>query len=166
MKIVLIGFMGSGKSAVAKALGKKLNLPVVEMDDEIVKIAGKSIPEIFDNDGEIVFREIEMGVAKSLSEKENLIISTGGGVVMNKLNIDYLGKNGVVVYLESAFEEIVKRIGGRDDRPLFKHPDSAKSLYKFRVALYQQYANKIQDTQKKSINKIVEELFVDLKLIS
>ena len=83
MNIILIGFMGSGKTAISQELGKKLNLPAIDMDDLIEEKAGMTTPEIFDKFGEKRFRELETEVAKELGEKSNIIIATGGGVILN-----------------------------------------------------------------------------------
>jgi len=108
MKIILIGFMGSGKTTVASILAKKLNLEVIEMDDLIIKKSGKSINQIFNQDGEERFREMEIEVSKSLMSKDECIISSGGGIVMNKINIDFLRKNGKIVFLKKSFSEIIE----------------------------------------------------------
>ena len=88
--VALIGFMGVGKTAVGKALAKKLDWELIELDSLIEQKAGKPIPEIFEQDGEIAFRELEIEVAKDVSQGENTIIACGGGIVLNQINIDRL----------------------------------------------------------------------------
>src|SRR5579885_2276130 len=101
--IVLIGFMGSGKSTIAKLLAEKLQYKAIEMDTLIIEKSGRiSDTEIFDTDGEVRFRELEVHVAKELQDVTTSVISTGGGAVMNKLVIDYLKKNGIVVFLKNS----------------------------------------------------------------
>lgn len=142
MNIVLIGFMGSGKSTIAKLLNKKLNKKLVEMDELIVKKSGrKNINEIFKKDGEKTFRELELRIAKEISQKDNQIVSTGGGVVMNKKTMLYLRKNSIVIYIKAPFSLIRKRIGGLGNRPLFKDVKKAKALFIFRQPLYKRYAD-------------------------
>ena len=97
--IALIGFMGTGKTAVGRALAKKLNREFVELDSLIEQRAGKSIPDIFQQDGEIAFRELEIEVTKEVSRAKNLVIGCGGGIVLNKINIDRLRKEARIVYL-------------------------------------------------------------------
>lgn len=157
--IVLIGFMGSGKSAIAIQLGKTLGRKVIEMDELVLIKSGRStINEIFSKDKELIFREIEIAVAKKLRDKTNSVISTGGGVVMNKIILDYLKKNGIIVFLATPFDEIVKRIGKAADRPLFNDIIKAKKLFKFRKVLYEQYADTIIRTKNRSINEITLEI--------
>lgn len=158
MKIILIGFMGSGKTTVAKSLGEKLNLKVIEMDGLIIKKTGKSINQIFSEDGEMRFRELEIQMAKSLAEKNKCIISTGGGVVMNKIILDYLKEKGKIIFLKTSFLEIKKRLKNINDRPLFKNNKSAEKLFVFRQKLYEEYADLIISTNGKSVEKITYEI--------
>src|SRR5665213_218339 len=110
MKIVLIGFMGSGKTTAAPLLAEKLGLEVVEMDDMIVqKAGGKSIVDIFQAGGETAFRDLEMAVAGDLRDRNNVVISCGGGVVMSQATMDSLAQNATVVELSTAFETVLKR---------------------------------------------------------
>ncbi len=158
MKLILIGFMGSGKTTVAKNLGEKLNLKVIEMDDLIVKRSGKSISRIFNEDGETRFRELETKVAKSLAKKDKCIISTGGGVVINKININHLKENGKMIFLKTSFLEIKKRLKNINNRPLFKDKKMAKKLFIFRQGLYKKYADLIVSTDGKSVEEITYEI--------
>ncbi|MBD3228548.1 MAG: AAA family ATPase, partial [Candidatus Lokiarchaeota archaeon] len=107
--IALIGFMGTGKSSVGKLVAKRLDKKFIEMDDVIVELAGKSIPSIFKENGEITFREYEIKTCKNLSKKKNTVISCGGGIILNKINLDYLHRSSVIICLEATPDEIYKR---------------------------------------------------------
>ena len=166
--IVLIGFMGTGKSTVGKILAEKLSKDFIEMDDIISQKANKSIPEIFSQDGEITFRELEMQVAKELSEKKNKIISAGGGLVLNKLNIDYLKKKSILVLLRANPKEIFKRISkdGKEKRPLLDNIDPVKeikSLLDFRLNYYNSAAEITISTDNKDPSQIASEIIRKLK---
>lgn len=117
--IVLIGFMGSGKTVVAKALSKKLKMKIKDTDKLIEKTTKLKIKEIFAKYGEEYFRKIEKKVAKNVSRGKNIIISTGGGIVKNEINIKNLKKNGIIVYLKNSFLTSVKRLKNKKDRPLW-----------------------------------------------
>jgi len=158
MKIILIGFMGSGKTTVANILAKKLNLEVIEIDQLILKKSGKSINQIFSEDGEMRFRELEIKMAKSLAKKDKCIISTGGGVVINKINIDYLKENGKIIFLKTSLSEVKKRLKNDKVRPLFKNKKFIKKMFDFRQALYEEYADLIISTDGKSVEKITYEI--------
>lgn len=159
MKIVLIGFMGSGKTTVAKSLSKKLNLEVVEMDNLIIKESKRSnINEIFAKDGENYFRELEKQISKSLKNKDNVIISTGGGVVMNIINIKYLKNNGKIIFLKTGFLEISRRLKNIKDRPLFQDKKNVKKLFDSRQKLYEENSDLIINTDGKSVGKISYEI--------
>lgn len=159
MKFILIGFMGAGKSTVAKLLAKKLNYSLIEMDEIVLKKSKrKSINEIFQKDGELYFRELEIAVAKDLKDKDKVVISTGGGVVINKIILDYLKKGGKTIYLKTSFSEILKRLKNCQGRPLFKDKKLAKKLFNFRKYLYQEYADLIVETDKKSVEEIIYEI--------
>lgn len=115
--IVLIGFRGTGKTVIGKAVAKKLKRGFVDSDDLVVEMAGKSIPKIFGEDGEKKFREIEAKVIEKISKKDNLVIATGGGVPCSAKNVENLKKNGIVFLLEASAGIIFSRIQSDSNRP-------------------------------------------------
>ena len=158
MKIVLIGFMGTGKTTVAPILATKLELEVVEMDDLIVaKAGGKSIPEIFKSGGEAEFRELETAVSQDLGGRDNLVISTGGGVVTSEAAMYDLIKGAVVVELNASFDTVIKRIDPKIPRPLFQDQAQARVLYEQRKPLYSSYAAIHVATDGKSVDEVAED---------
>lgn len=165
MKIVLIGFMGAGKTTVAKIIAKKLKLEMIDMDSIALKRSGrKNINEIFEKDGEAKFREIELEVAEDISGTDDAIISTGGGVVMNPLIMDYLKVNGFTVYLSSSFDKIRERVSLKKVRPpLFQNIKSAKKLFDLRSPLYEKYADINIETDNKDIYDVAKEIIGRLK---
>lgn len=165
--IALIGFMGAGKTAVGKALAEKLNKTFVEMDALIEQKAGKSIPDVFQQDGEIAFRELEIEVAKEVSQGKNQVIACGGGVVLNKINTDRLRKESVIVYLTASPEVILKRTSsGGEERPLLKTPDKATAVRKmlsFRKPFYERAADITIDTSKLDIDDVGEQIITKIE---
>ncbi len=158
MKIILIGFMGSGKTTVANILAKKLNLGVIEMDQLILEKSGRSnIVDIFTLDGEEHFRDLETKVFKEISALNNIIVSTGGGVVMKEQNKEHL-ENGKIFFLETSFAVLEKRLVNDDTRPLFKDKIKAKNLFNLRQNKYKEWADHIILTDEKSINEVVDSL--------
>ncbi|MFA6393832.1 MAG: shikimate dehydrogenase [Patescibacteria group bacterium] len=144
MNIILIGFMGSGKTTLAKILTDALGWKAIEMDDLILKKSGRrTIGEIFEKNGESVFRKLEAQIARELSNTNNKIISTGGGVIMNAKNIANLKKTGKIVYLKDSFENIRERLKKDKTRPLFQDLKKARKLFKLRQSLYEKYADEI-----------------------
>jgi shikimate kinase len=116
--IALIGFMGTGKTTVGKILAQKLGKEFIELDALIEKKAGKSIPAVFRDDGEIAFREIEIEVTREIAGKRNAVISCGGGIVLNKINIDRLAIECVIICLTASPPVILQRTGDGTGRPL------------------------------------------------
>jgi len=165
MKIILVGFMGAGKSSLGKLLAKNLSLEYVDMDNLIVKKSGReSDSEIFDKDGEAVFRELESAVSKNLQNKDNLVISTGGGIIMNKLNMEHLKHNGIVIFLKNSFQTSKGRISKKNPPPLFRDKNKAKKLYQLRLPLYTQYADIIIETDNKQLSDIVKEVIAKINI--
>ncbi len=158
-KIVLIGFMGSGKTLVAPKIAEALGWQVVDMDAEIVeKSPYNTINEIFEHEGEMGFRSCEAECAQDLAESSEVVIATGGGVVTLPENIHYLKQNGLVVWLETALETVKARIGQDSERPLLKlHPDLEK-LYADRQRLYTQYADCRIKTDGKTPLNVTQEI--------
>jgi shikimate kinase len=160
MNISLIGFMGTGKSEVGKLLSKKLGMKYISIDGLIIKKENKSIFEIFETMGEPYFRRIEKYTVKHVSKKDNLIIDTGGGVVLDSDNIIDLRANGIIISLKARQEVILKRLSDFEDRPLLKGDKKNKiiDLLKVRKKLYEQ-GNLIIDTSDISPNEVVEKIY-------
>lgn len=141
MNIVLIGMPSSGKTSVGKAVSEKLCKTFTDSDEEIVRSTGKSVPDIFADDGESVFRGIEKDVVKTLSMKNSLIISTGGGVILNEENIEVLKGNGRVYFLDRPLEKLITT----SDRPLSSNRSDLEKRYNERYGLYKRAADVIID---------------------
>jgi shikimate kinase len=121
--IVLIGFMGVGKSLVAKHLAGKLGRPILSTDELIVESEGKPITKIFQDNGEAYFRELEMKVVEKIAQRQDSIFDCGGGIALNARNMELLKKNGIVFYLSATADEIYKNVKDQNHRPLLNTPD-------------------------------------------
>lgn len=137
--IVLIGMPGCGKSTIAAHLGEKLGRKVVDADEEIIRLAGKTIPEIFAQDGEEVFRGWETKALEALGKQSGLIISTGGGCVTKERNYPLLHQNGCIFWLQRALD-----ILPTDGRPL-SQANRLADMYAIRKPLYQHFADHVID---------------------
>ena len=126
--IFLIGMMGAGKSTVGKLLAQKLNYNFLDTDPLIEQCAGKSIPEIFANDGENTFRDLEQQVIAQVSAHTRLVVATGGGLVMRSLNWSHL-HDGIVVWIDVPVEILCDRLKNESgQRPLLKIENSSQTL--------------------------------------
>ena len=165
--VALIGFMGTGKTAVGQLLAKKLNRKFIELDSLIEQKAGKSIPEVFQQDGEIAFRELEIGVTKDVVKKKNAVIACGGGIVLNKINIDRLREGSMIVYLTASPRVILKRVSAEAGRrPLLEVDNptlTIQSMLKFRKPFYQRATDIAINTSKLGIKAVAEEIIEKLK---
>lgn len=128
--IVLIGFMGTGKSAVGRVLARSLNVPHIDTDTEIERVAGRTIPEIFTAEGEAAFRLRETAALASLAAPSfPLVLSTGGGTPLRAENAALLKQIGTVVWLQVTSEAILARVGSSlSERPLLTGSDSPLHL--------------------------------------
>ncbi len=160
--IALVGFMGAGKTTIAMALAKRINREFVELDSLIEREAGKSITDIFSQDGEITFRELEIKVTKDISSGRNMVIACGGGIVLNQINIDRLRKASVIVYLASSSHELFRRvINTREERPLLNVEDLESvicKLLKYRKYLYKNAADIMINTTKMAVDSVVDNI--------
>lgn len=142
--IVLFGFMGTGKTATGKKLADHLDMEFVEMDGIIEQREGMTINDIFAKKGEPYFRELETRIARELGERQNLVVSTGGGVVLNQRNIEALEKNGILICLQAAPEEIYRRVAAETHRPLLNVSDPLARIKEL-LLVRQPYYNRIED---------------------
>jgi shikimate dehydrogenase len=126
MNVVLLGFMGSGKSSTGRALSRIMDLDFVDIDDEIEKMAGLSILEIFNKYGERRFRSLEMEAIKLHSMRRGAVIACGGGAVLNTLNLMRLRESSELFLLSASADTMVKRLSMRDDRPLVQGDDAER----------------------------------------
>ncbi|MDR0363742.1 MAG: shikimate kinase [Bacteroidales bacterium] len=134
-RIFLIGFMGSGKSSIGKKLAKLLQYDFIDTDKHIELSAGKSITNIFSQEGELFFREQERELLRKLNEQENIVVSTGGGMPCYKDNVVIMNKMGVTIYLKSTPKLLANRLIKRqNERPILRSV-SQKDLDKFIATL-------------------------------
>lgn len=141
--LFLIGYRGTGKTTLGKIVSKKLNKNFVDTDDLIVEIAGKSIPEIFQNDGEEKFREIETNALKIASQKDNCVIACGGGIIVKQRNFEFL-KKGIVCLLSASEDTIYKIIHKDQNRPSLTGKDPKTEIHEVlekRMPLYKKAAD-------------------------
>jgi len=161
INIVLTGFMGCGKTTVGKILAKKLNYQFVDTDHLIEERCGMTVQEIFAAKGEKSFRKMESDMAGQLGKQEGLIISTGGGLMLNPQNITALQQNGRIFCLVATPEEIFKRISGDKigKRPLLESDNPLERIIDLTRERHKVYRQFIQiDTSGKNIQQITEHL--------
>jgi len=158
--IVLTGFMGTGKTEVGKELARLLDVPLIDIDSNIEKSEQMTINDIFKQRGEIKFREIETRMIRKISQRENIVISTGGGAVMKDENMEALRRNGIVICLMASPETILLRISNNSDRPLLQGENPLRKieeLLHIRQPFYDK-ADIIIDTENRTPLQIAEEI--------
>jgi shikimate kinase len=164
--IILIGFMGSGKSTVGKALAKDLNIPFIDTDEKIEKETGRIINDIFRESGEAYFRDLETEALKDLlKKKERQVIAVGGSLPVRKENRDYLKQLGKVIYLTASVSTLVERLSGDATRPMLQGDDLKKrieTLMEQRGALYDEAADVEVATDGKTLREVIEEIKDDV----
>lgn len=161
--IFLIGFMGAGKSTVARHLQKRLKMNLAEMDERIEKEQGMTIPEIFEKYGESRFRNLESELILTIGKEGNTIVSCGGGVVVRPENIDYMKKNGRVFYLKTSPETVYNRVKDSTNRPILNgnmNVEYIAGLMEKRRALYEGAADITITTDGKSVDEITDEIII------
>lgn len=160
MKLVLIGFMGAGKSTVGHLLAESLGYASIEMDDAIVEASPcASIADIFEQHGELYFRALETDVAYATRNVRQTILSTGGGVVETPETMLWLTKGAdCIIWLRSSFETLSRRVGGDPARPLFTEIELAHKRWSDRRSMYARHADLILDTDDCEPHEIVQQI--------
>ncbi|MEM8981580.1 MAG: shikimate kinase AroK [Pseudomonadota bacterium] len=161
MNVYLIGPMGAGKSAVGKQLARQLKLDFVDSDTEIENRTGVDIPFIFEKEGEAGFRKRETAVIADLTDRNNLVLATGGGVIGEPDNRRRLGARGQVVYLTASIEQQLTRTRRGRERPLLKDGEPRAiltALMDVREPLYQELADMVVATDQRRVNDVVDEI--------
>lgn len=157
--IFLVGPMGVGKSTIGKKLAKKLDKKFFDSDKEIEKRTGAAIPLIFDVEGELGFRERESKLIDELTLEDGIVLATGGGAVLTKVNRDILRNRGIVVYLAATPELLMKRTAHDHNRPLLQTNDRLgriRSLLNEREPFYAEIADMNLTVDKLSVKQIIE----------
>lgn len=159
--------MGTGKTAVGQALAKKLGMKFLELDRLIEEQAGKKIAEIFRAQDETAFRELEIAAVKRVAGETHCVIACGGGIVLNKINIDRLREGSVMVCLTASPATILKRVAGeKGQRPLLAVDDQLRTItdmLKFRKPYYERSADITVNTTRLGIDAATKEIIRKLK---
>lgn len=159
--IVLIGFMGSGKSLTAKRLADLLKYEVVSLDELIEAREGRSIKQIFEESGEGYFRDREREAVQEVADRTGLVIDCGGGIVLNPQNIARLKAKGIVVHLNVSAQWAYKRVKNKQTRPLLNTKDPLgriSELLKERQPFYAQAADLTFETDGKTVEEVAREI--------
>ncbi|MFA5148211.1 MAG: shikimate kinase [Candidatus Omnitrophota bacterium] len=163
--IILVGFMGTGKTAVGKALAKRLGLRFVDMDDIIEEREGMKISEIFKKKGERYFRHSEGMVARDIALQAGLVVAAGGGAVIDGENVKNLKSNGVMFCLFATPERIFQRTKGHTHRPLLNVSDPEEKINELMAKRAEYYARADYriDTSDLSVNEVADKITEYLK---
>lgn len=160
--IYLIGMMGSGKTTTGRALAQMLQMPFIDLDDLIVEKSGKTINELFASEGEPYFRDLESKLLAEVVKKENQIIATGGGAVINAKNAELLKQTGLIIYLKTGFPVLWERVKTKKDRPLLKNQDPQKTLAELlekRAPIYESLTKMTFQTDGKTPEAVAQDIF-------
>ncbi len=165
MNIVLIGFRGTGKSCVGRAIAYRTKRRFIDADDYLEQKVGKTIKEIFSEGGEERFRQIESEIIEELTLLDDVVIAAGGGAVLKEENVKNMKRNGFVVLLEADIETIHKRLiedtegqAQRPDLTNMKQYEEIRYLLEYRRPFYEDAADYRIDTTKLSVNQIAEKV--------
>ena len=161
MNVAIYGFMGVGKTTSGALLAEALGYKFIDMDNEIEKRTVKTIPEIFMDDGDTRFRELECDLVMELSRKDGYVIGCGGGALADLVNAEALRESSTLVYLTASVDEILDRTGEDSHRPLLKVDDPRKTVEELiakRRPVYERYAEVMIDTTGKTPEDVAEEI--------
>ena len=159
--LFFIGFMGCGKSTMARLLSEKMQMELVEMDETIETEAGMTINEIFENYGENHFRDLESQLIIRIMEKGGAVVSCGGGAILRPENVENMKKNGKVIYFAATPETIYKRVRNSTNRPLLNgnmNIEHITNLMNQRLPRYEAAADITIFVDEKEKNEVLEEL--------
>ncbi len=159
--IILIGFMGSGKSSVGRLVARRTGLQFVDTDALVEKQEGKAIPEIFAEQGEEHFRYVERLMLEEIANEKRMVLATGGGIVLREDNRQSLRDIGFVVWLTANEDEIFRRVSRNTNRPLLQTADpraAVKDLFSTRRELYEQTADCVIDSSGMPHRAVVDRI--------
>lgn len=163
--IVLIGFMGTGKTAVGKRLAAILNMDFYDTDQEVEAVTGMSITQLYNKFGEVRFISEENLAVKRLAQRDNCVIATGGGVVLNKENIELLQEKGILICLMARIDVVYERVKRRNNRPILKKGDIYNNILKLNEERQELYkcADIQIDTSDMEFSEIIDKIICALQ---
>lgn len=165
--LILVGMMGSGKTTVGRALSKHLGKAFVDSDEEIQNRTGVTIPHIFDIEGEAGFRQRETSALCDLVLRDNMVLATGGGAVLEEQNRAMLRQNGIVIYLRASVPDLWQRTRHDRNRPLLQTENphaKLTELHRQRDPLYQQVADIVIQSGKQSAHALMLHLVDEIEM--
>ena len=154
VNLFLVGLMGAGKTTIGRQLARRLKLTFIDSDHEIESRTGANIPWIFDIEGEKGFRKRERDVIDELTQQHGVVLATGGGAVLDKRNRNHLSERGIVVYLHTSIEQLVKRTAKDRNRPLLQTGDPRARLEELlteRDPIYREIADLVVETDNRNV---------------
>jgi shikimate kinase len=164
--LILVGPMGSGKSAVGRALARDLHRDFFDSDDVIEERTGVDIPFIFEKEGEAGFRDREVRVIADLTEKDGIVLATGGGAIVREENRQRLGARGFVIYLRTSVGQQLKRTSRGRERPLLSQSEDPRekleALMRDREAKYLEIADLVVSTDGRKVQVVTREILSKL----
>lgn len=162
MKIYMVGFMGSGKTTVGRELAARIDAPFFDLDELVEASERMTIRELFAEKGEPYFRKRERDLLRSTRNLDSAVIATGGGTFTFDENIQFIQSEGLSIYLSAPYSLLRARIGGKDDRPLFRDDVSTHELYGARIRYYRMSDISIDIREEETPAEIVERLMLEL----
>lgn len=159
--LILVGMMGSGKTTMGRALAKHLDKAFIDSDEEIIKRTGVTVPHIFDIEGESGFRVRESAVIKDLVGRDNMVLATGGGAVLDEQNRAVLRQNGIVIYLKASVHDLWHRTRYDRNRPLLQtgNPHARLTeLFQLRDPLYRQMSDIVVQSGRQNAHALMLQL--------
>lgn len=169
MNLVLIGYRGTGKSAVAEVLSRKLGRAAVSLDEEIVREAGMSVPEIVEKHGWPWFRDLESEIVERFALRDETILDTGGGVILRPKNTENLRRGGVLFWLKASVGVIVERIHESTERPSLTEDRSfleeVEEVLSERLPLYRAAADREIDTDRLTVSGVADEIVREFQTV-
>ena len=159
--LFLIGPMGAGKSAVGRQLARRLGLDFVDSDEEVERRTGVDIPFIFEKEGEAGFRRREAAVIDELTQRQGIVLATGGGAILDPDSRSRLGARGFVIYLHASVEQQLERTSKGRERPLLENRPRAKvlaELMEVREPLYREIADLVVETDGRRVQAVAREI--------
>ncbi len=167
--IYLIGMMGSGKSVTGKRLANKLGYGFTDLDERVQQAAGKTISQIFSEQGEASFRDLESRVLKDAAAVEARVVATGGGSILRRANVELMKATGKIIFLQTSPEVLWRRVRDKKDRPLLKDGKPEEKLleiYAYRQPIYEGACDAKVNTDGKTAQTVADEINEILRQIA